>query len=292
MDPALNAALAQLPGSLVPVLAQWSAQHSLARLPAELLEQLSQAGGMDKQQVALALLPLAASFAYAPLSHFQVGAIAWGGSGTCYLGANLEFPQQALGATIHAEQSAINHAWLYGETHLLGMSINASPCGHCRQFMNELSSSQGFSIYLPTGHYSLQQLLPKAFGPTDLHIGETLLTPQLHPLPAAGEDELLALARHAATLSYAPYSQSYAGVALTSRDGDYFVGRYAENAAFNPSLPPLQSALIMLRMAGHSPEKMQRAALVEAKAGLISHRPSTEMLLAAYGIDELSYLAL
>lgn len=291
----LRHTMAQLPSSLRPVLEQWSSHHSITMLPPELLHELSHVSGLDKRELTLALLPLATCHAYAPLSHFQVGAIAWGGSGTCYLGANMEFSHQALGQTIHAEQSAINHAWLHGETTVLGITINASPCGHCRQFMNELNSSQGLAIYLPTGRYTLQQLLPYAFGPTELAITDTLLTPQVHPLPPvppAEADPLLQLAQQAATLSYAPYSQSHAGVALQCGDGRCFVGRYAENAAFNPSLPPLQSALSLLRMAGYAPEDVRLAALVEAKEGQLSHRHSTEMLLAAYGLHELNYLAL
>ena len=93
----------------------------------------------------------------------------------------------------------------------------------------------------------------------------------------------------AATQSYAPYSHSYAGVALQIQDGTLFCGRYAENAAFNPSLPPLQSALIMLRMAGHAPEDIQAAALVESQQGQISHLAATQALLDAYGVQQVRY---
>ena len=96
-------------------------------------------------------------------------------------------------------------------------------------------------------------------------------------------------AAEAASHSYAPYSHSYAGVALRTHDGHIFSGRYAENAAFNPSLPPLQSALIMLRMAGFAPENIQAVALVESQHGQISHRSATQALLSAYGIDQIQY---
>lgn len=289
MQSALAHAIDQLPPALRAELLAWHQQHSLVVLPTELMQRLQQVSGLTLPQLTLTLLPLAAAFSYAAISQFHVGAIVWGGSGNFYLGANMEFSRQSLSQTIHAEQCAINHAWLHNETSLLGITINASPCGHCRQFMNETSSAQTLRIYLPTSEHSLPQLLPAAFGPRDLGILDGLLQPQQHELPQQFTDRLLQAAAEAATQSYAPYSHSYAGVALQTQDGSLFCGRYAENAAFNPSLPPLQSALIMLRMAGYAPEEIQAAALVESRQGQISHLAATQALLEAYGVQQVQY---
>ena len=289
MQSALAHAIDQLPPALRSELLAWHQQHSLAVLPAELMQRLQQVSGLTLPQLTLALLPVAAAFSYAAISQFHVGAIVWGGSGNFYLGANMEFARQSLNQTIHAEQCAINHAWLHDETELLGITINASPCGHCRQFMNETSSAQTLRIYLPSSEHSLPQLLPAAFGPRDLGVLDGLLQPQRHEMPHQLTDRLLQAAAEAATQSYAPYSQSYAGVALQTQDGSLFCGRYAENAAFNPSLPPLQSALIMLRMAGYAPEDIQAAALVESQQGQISHLAASQALLAAYGVQQFHY---
>ena len=54
----------------------------------------------------------------------------------------------------------------------------------------------------------------------------------------------------AANRSHMPYSKSPSGVALECKDGRIFSGSYAENAAFNPTLPPLQGALILLNLKG------------------------------------------
>jgi cytidine deaminase len=51
-------------------------------------------------------------------------------------------------------------------------------------------------------------------------------------------------------MSYAPYSRSFAGVALRTNAGAVVSGPYAENAAFNPSLSPLEAALSQLNMSG------------------------------------------
>jgi cytidine deaminase len=61
-------------------------------------------------------------------------------SGNLYFGANMEFPGTTLQQTLHAEQSAVSHAWLRGEKQLTAITVNYTPCGHCRQFMNELNS--------------------------------------------------------------------------------------------------------------------------------------------------------
>jgi cytidine deaminase len=287
--PAIDQAIDQLPLSMQPLLKSWLAQHSLARLTPEMMQQLMHVSGLDCRGVTLALLPIAAAYSYAAISHFHVGAIVWGTSGNFYLGANMEFAKQSLSQTIHAEQCAINHAWLSGETGLLGITINASPCGHCRQFMNETISAPGLTIHLPAGEHSLQQLLPAAFGPMDLGITEPLFSRQQHSLAEIKDTPLLHAAWLAASQSYAPYSRSYAGVALQTHSGEIFCGRYAENAAFNPSLPPLQSALILLRMAGFAPDDVGAVSLVESRDGEISHQAATLALLDAYGISQFEY---
>jgi cytidine deaminase len=58
-----------------------------------------------------------------------------------------------------------------------------------------------------------------------------------------------------------------------------FAGRYAENAAYNPGLPPLQSALILRHLAGKTGAAIVRAVLVVATAA-IDHIQQAEALLA------------
>lgn len=289
---AVQLAIDSLPSDLRTLLGEHLTANGGATLPADLIARTCQTLSITPRQLSLALLPVAAGFAYTPISHFHVGAIAWGESGNWYFGANMEFNRQSLGQTIHAEQCAITHAWLSGETGLQAVTVNASPCGHCRQFMNETRSAGTLRIHLPEQEYSLKQMLPFAFGPTDLGIQDTLMCPQEAALPGMDQDSLLQMARDAATRSYAPYSRSYAGAAVQAHDGRTFSGRYTENAAFNPSLPPLQSALVMMRMAGYAPEAMVAAALVEASQGQISHRAPSEALLQAYGVNPLLYAAI
>jgi cytidine deaminase len=163
----------------------------------------------------------------------------------------VEFAGEALSFTVHAEQSAVAHAWMSGETAIDVVGTSAAPCGYCRQFLNELVTARELLVVMPAETRPLSELLPSSFGPRDLGIAGGLLQREHHGLTIdGGSDDLDAAALAAANMSYAPYSKSYAGVALRTRDGAIVPGAYAENAAFNPSLSPLQTALSQLNLRG------------------------------------------
>ncbi|WP_235501627.1 cytidine deaminase, partial [Trabulsiella odontotermitis] len=271
MHSRFHSAFAQLAdnlrSALAPILAD---EHFPALLTAEQVAALQKATGLDEDALAFALLPLAAACARADLSHFNVGAIARGVSGTWYFGGNMEFIGATMQQTVHAEQSAISHAWLRGEKSLQAITVNYTPCGHCRQFMNELNSGLALRINLPgRAPHTLKDYLPDAFGPKDLEIKTLLMDDQDHGYTLEG-DALAQAAITAANKSHMPYSNSPSGVALECRDGTVFSGSYAENAAFNPTLPPLQGALNLLSLNGYDYPDIQRAILAErADAPLI-----------------------
>lgn len=275
MHPRFAKPFADLPASLQDALAPLLDQDFNARFtPAQIVE-LKRASQLDDRALRLALLPLAAACSVAPISRFYVGAIASGLSGAWYLGANMEFAGQGLFHSIHAEQSAISNAWLGGETGISEITVNYTPCGHCRQFMNELSTAKSMAVTLPDDHSPLHAFLPHSFGPGDLQISDALMSPQAHPLHLESRDPLELAALAAARSSYAPYSQGYAGVAVECENGRIYEGRYAENAAFNPSLPPMQMACTHAVLAGASLADIRRVVLVEHRAGLISQLDGT-----------------
>ncbi|WP_448189615.1 cytidine deaminase [Azospirillum sp. sgz301742] len=227
-----------------------------------------------------ALLPLAALYARPPISGFRVGAVALGLSGALYLGANIEFPGQALSCSVHAEQAAVANAWANGERGLSALAVSAAPCGYCRQFLNELANPPG--ILLPNRPaVPLAALLPDAFGPRDLGVAGGLMEPADHGLVIPDADPLVQAALAAANASYAPYTGAHAGVALRTADGAVFQGRYAENAAFNPGMAPLQAAVAQFVLSGRRIEEVTAAALVEHPAKS-SHADATRTLLASF----------
>lgn len=226
------------------------------------------------------LLAKAAQLARPPVSNFRVGAVARGTTtGTLYLGTNVEFAGEALSFTVHAEQSAVTNAWIHGEEGVDLIAVTAAPCGYCRQFLNELSTAATLQISIADDRtQTLAELLPSSFGPRDLGIDAALMAPANHGLRIDETDELAQAALRAANMSYAPYSRAFAGAALRTRDGQVFIGPYAENAAFNPSMSPLEVALSALNLAGGDFDTIDEAVLVQAAA---MHESATRTVLAA-----------
>ena len=52
-------------------------------------------------------------------------------------------------------------------------------------------------------------------------------------------------------------------MALATTDGGVYTGAYAENAAFNPSMSPMQAAVSQLNICGGDLRSIRRAVLVE-----------------------------
>ncbi|AUI67008.1 MULTISPECIES: cytidine deaminase [Glaesserella] len=258
------------------VIEQLALQQSKGVISSQLVTQWCKEFQLSSIDLALSCLPIAACYARVPVSNFYVGAIAIGKSGNFYFGANQEFECDAIQQTVHAEQSAVSHAWIAGESGLTDVVVNYTPCGHCRQFMNELSGASQLRIHLPHSQNNLlHSYLPDAFGPKDLNITNVLFDPQDHGFNLSG-DTLEQAAISAANLSYAPYSQAVSGIALQC--GPHIItGRYAENAAFNPSLLPLQCALNFRRMQGLEGFSINRIVLAERNA-ILSHKAMTESL--------------
>jgi cytidine deaminase len=265
--------------------------------------------GIDPEELMTRLLPLAKIYAVVPLSRFQVGAVAMAGKqGTrdhadpfdLFLGANMEFIHQDLNQTIHAEQSASLNAWHRGAPYLKAVATSEAPCGYCRQFLYEFENNAQMMVITPgRGNRAyrktfLSDLLPEAFGPLDLGNSSGLMSPAQQDrklrLNAAAKDGTIDEALSAAEKSYAPYTQNFAGCALETQTGEIFSGRYVESAAYNPSLPPLQSAILCMNMATLEEQRsIQRVVLVE-RSTVVSLRKVTELLLGSWapGI-ELEY---
>ncbi|MGR5209780.1 cytidine deaminase [Vibrio rotiferianus] len=283
IEQALASAPEALSKHLAPIV---QADDFDATISEQQFDELLNATNLSDKELRVALLPFAAAFSYAPISEFYVGAIVRGLSGRLYFGANMEFFGVQLGQTVHAEQCAISHAWMKGERGVKDITINYSPCGHCRQFMNELSTAKELKIQLPEREEkSLHHYLPEAFGPADLGIESGLMAEVKHEFAYDEDDTLIQAAVNAMNISHAPYTNNLSGIALEMNSGRVFQGAYAENAAFNPSLPPLQVALIQILMAGEQFEDIKAAALVENSQGKISHLADTQSTLEALNPD-------
>ena len=107
--------------------------------------------------------------AYAPYSHFPVGAAIRTRSGRVYCGCNVE--NLSFGLTICAERAAVFAAVAAGEKEFEAIAVVAdsvqpvTPCGACRQVLAEFSSNlQICSENLQGQRYetTIAELLPRA----------------------------------------------------------------------------------------------------------------------------------
>lgn len=110
---------------------------------------------------------------------------------------------------------------------------------------------------------------------------------QSNGLSIDSEDPVTSRALAAANASYSPYTRDFAGIALRTGAGATYVGRYAENAAFNPSMSPLQSALSSLNMhiPAQAPYDIDAAVLVESATSEISQLSATRTALSSVAPD-------
>jgi cytidine deaminase len=130
--------------------------------------------------------------AHAPYSRFAVGAAVLLDDGTVITGANVE--NASYGLSLCAETVAIATASAAGRLRdivaigVIGGAMDAegratgtspvSPCGRCRQVINEAAQMGGRDLPVHCGAaegdairtYTVSELLPDAFGPADLGI--------------------------------------------------------------------------------------------------------------------------
>ena len=106
--------------------------------------------------------------AYAPYSHFPVGAALRTASGRIYAGCNVE--NASYGLTVCAERVAIWKAVSEGATEFVALAVvtepGSPPCGACRQVLSEFSADLPILIADTGGHVfmtSLGVLLPSPF---------------------------------------------------------------------------------------------------------------------------------
>eukprot|EP00250_Pteridium_aquilinum_P033110 c5209_g1_i1 orf=194-1309(+) len=347
----------------------------------EVQAMLASSAGLSMEALLSDLVVAAKKLARPPISRFYVGAVGLGASGRVFLGVNLEFAGVPLSNSVHAEQFLVANAAQHGEQMLCMVAVSAAPCGHCRQFLQELRGAPDLRILIADAAAetcTLAYFLPHHFGPNDVITGHfpLLLEPHCNRLspqvslalnnsqPASLQDTphvishdtrghgtsglaprdtsiqdgssfpavtcstanrakgdwlghgeigfsaieqhkscmhkllldnsnpeeacscmcstetLQAAALEAANASHAPYTNCPSGVALLTKKGKIFSGSYMESVAYNPSLPPLQAALVaFVARDGGSYEDIVEAVLVEKEGAAVQFVDSAKLLL-------------
>ncbi|XP_010925031.1 cytidine deaminase 1 [Elaeis guineensis] len=278
---------------------------------------MTELGVASAPELLATLVPAAQRLARPTISNFPVGAVGLGTSGRIYIGVNVEFPGLPLHHSIHAEQFLITNAAVHGEAGIRCIAVSSAPCGHCRQFLQELRGAAEIQILVTSdgpgsAFRSLSSFLPRPFGPPDLlhkdhplllepHYNKIALLDGDEEAEAAGgggggggtcngigggvEARLRVEAEGAARAAHAPYSKCPAGFAVADGRGRVYAGSYEESAAYNPSLGPVQAAVVAYMAAGGGGAgkgfEFVAAALVEAEGAVVSHEATARIFLAA-----------
>lgn len=115
-----------------------------------------------------AIANAARKHAYAPYSHFNVGAAALADDGNVYAGTNVE--NASYGLSICAERAAVTAAIAGGATEIITIAVAAGrpapPCGACLQVIAELGPQATIAWGNGAGTYEVakvSELLPKPF---------------------------------------------------------------------------------------------------------------------------------
>jgi cytidine deaminase len=112
--------------------------------------------------------------AYAPYSHYPVGAAALVDDGRIVSGCNVE--NASYGVGLCAECGLVSNLSMTGGGKLVafycvdGAENILMPCGRCRQLLFE-HSTEGMLLQTVSGIKTIDQVLPDAFGPRDLAEG-------------------------------------------------------------------------------------------------------------------------
>jgi len=112
--------------------------------------------------------------AYAPYSHFPVGAAALVDDGRIVSGCNVENASYGIG--LCAECGLVSNLSMTGGGKLVafycvdGAENVLMPCGRCRQLLFE-HSAPGMILQTVSGLKTIEEVLPDAFGPRDLAEG-------------------------------------------------------------------------------------------------------------------------
>jgi cytidine deaminase len=235
--------------------------------------------GLTLDQFLQNLVPVVQEYARPLISKYSVGVVGVGASGNVYAGVNLEFAD--LPSTIHGEQFMAINARNHGEEYIVTMALSAAPCGCCRQFLNEIGKQPGkeaskIRFIIPNNApVILDTLLPLAFGPQDLGVQGGLLSPTTAPTAK----NIALRAKEAALASYTPYSKCPSGVGIQTADGTVFSGSYVENAAFNPAVPPLTSALVDLVSRGFAYNQITQVVLAQQDGAMVDQLLPTRAVL-------------
>lgn len=115
--------------------------------------------------------------AYAPYSHYRVGAAVLTSDGRLFSGVNVE--NASYGLSNCAERTAVFKAVSEGMQQIVAVAVctenGGSPCGACRQVLSEFVRGTDVPVWLSDANGNVREttlfsLLPDSFGPEHLPV--------------------------------------------------------------------------------------------------------------------------
>lgn len=142
-------------------------------ISAAAVAEMASAAGLSPLSLLPTLVHSSRPLARPPISTFHVASVGLASDGRVFIGVNLEFPGVPLHHSVHSEQFLVSSLAAHGGGRLLAFAVSAAPCGHCRQFLQELRSASELQICITDGvgeaeFRPLISILPSPFGPFDL----------------------------------------------------------------------------------------------------------------------------
>lgn len=243
------------------------------------------------REAVLLALPVATRLAQPPISGFFVGAVGLEArSGDLILGGNVEFPGHDLGSTLHGEGFICVRAFARDSAIEVLAIGEARPCAHCRQTISEFAWSGDLRLIDLLGHtLTMAQLYPWPFVPADL--GEPGIVPSAIPWPTlaiadpAVPADVAELLTQTGGRAHAPYSHCPAAVVLRLAGGHLVAGSTIESVSFNPTIGPLQAAIVELLADGHATSDIRAGYLAMVDGGAVDPSDDVRSLLASIAPD-------
>ncbi|ELP90536.1 cytidine deaminase, putative [Entamoeba invadens IP1] len=261
--------------------------------PKELLSKIfamSESTSEDDQLVN-ALKPLvkiAYKYALCKPSQFPVGGCCYcKESGNAYIGFNMESEKHWIGYSVHAEQCTFNNALIHGEKVIDLLVVSYTPCGHCRQFINQFAFSKTLKIFIVTINkaFNVHDLLPYDFSPADLPEINFPDTDNFCVKKMEGDkvDDLkIEQVIKAAKKSHLDNLANYCAVGLFVKDKAFF-GNFLENCAHNPSFHPMNGAISQLVLNGFGVQDVDEIVAVQYENSPFWMKETVLGVIGGYG---------
>jgi cytidine deaminase len=246
-------------------------------VPGDVAASIADQNSISWDELMLLGLGAAEDFSRPPISDFHVGAIGREtGTGNLVFGGNLEFPGAPITNTVHGEGFVFCRSFSRGTTIETIAIGEAHPCAHCRQFLSEFAAARDLILIDPLGHrLTMAQLYPWPFDPA--YLGQTGIVPGTEY--ASHLEAANSVLRTVGRRSYTPYGKGPAAVVLTTKDGHAVTGAVIESVAFNPTMTPLQTALIDLYAHGFSNDDIAFAILGATPGASVDYVSAVTALL-------------